>query len=96
MQDSYVYITASKPNGTLYIGVTTNLAQRIWQHKNKENPGFTQKYNVHMLVYYEVHGDLMEAITRERRLKNWCRKWKLNLIEQFNPLWLDLYDEICA
>ena len=96
MQDSYVYITASKPNGTLYIGVTTNLAQRIWQHKNKENSGFTQKYNVHMLVYYEVHGDLMEAITRERRLKNWCRKWKLNLIEQFNPLWLDLYDEICA
>ena len=96
MEDSYVYILASQRNGTLYIGSTTNLVQRIWDHKNKVRPGFTAKYNVHFLVYYEAHQELMEAARREKRLKNWCRQWKINIIEKFNPTWRDLYDEISA
>ena len=96
MEESYVYILASNRNGTLYVGSTTNLVKRIWEHKNKVISGFTAKYNVHQLVYYEVHQDIMEAARRERRLKNWCRKWKLNIIEQFNPTWRDLYEEISA
>ncbi|MCX7115859.1 MAG: hypothetical protein NTW08_08150 [Gammaproteobacteria bacterium] len=66
------------------------------EHKNKLIPGFTAQYNVHMLVYYETHQTIMEAARRERRFKNWCRQWKLNLIEQVNPTWRDLYDEICT
>ena len=96
MKESYVYILASARNGTLYVGSTTNLVKRIWEHKNKVILGFTAKYNAHQLVYYEAHQDIMEAARRERRLKNWCRKWKLNIIEQFNPTWRDLYDEISA
>jgi putative endonuclease len=96
MQESYVYILASRRNGTLYIGSTTDLVRRIWEHKNKVIPGFTAKYNVHQLVYYEVHQEATEAARREKRLKNWCRKWKLNTIEQFNPSWRDLYEEISA
>jgi putative endonuclease len=96
MEESYVYILASRRNGTLYIGSTTDLVTRIWQHKNNMIPGFTSKYHIHQLVYYEAHGDIMEAACRERRFKNWCRKWKLNIIEQFNPTWRDLYDEISA
>ena len=95
MEESYVYILASRRNGTLYVGLTTDLVKRIWEHKNKILPGFTTKYNVNQLVYYEMHQDIMEAARRERRLKNWCRKWKLNIIEQLNPSWRDLYDEIC-
>lgn len=95
MADSFVYILASQRIGTLYVGATTDLINRIWEHKNNVIPSFTAKYNVHQLVYYEVHGDIMEAARRERRLKNWCRQWKLNLIKQFNPTWRDLYDEIC-
>ena len=96
MEDSYVYILASQRNGTLYVGSTSNLVQRIWEHKNKVLPGFTAKYNVHLLVYYEAHQELMEAARREKRLKNWCRQWKINIIEKFNPTWRDLYDEISA
>jgi len=96
MEDSYVYILASQRNGTLYVGSTSNLVQRIWEHKNKVLPGFTAKYNVHLLVYYEAYQELMEAARREKRLKNWCRQWKINIIEKFNPTWRDLYDEISA
>ena len=91
-----MYILASGRNGTLYVGSTTNLAKRIWEHKNNIVRGFTAKYHVHQLVYYEAHQNIMEAARRERRLKNWCREWKLNIIEKFNPTWHDLYDEIIA
>ena len=94
MRKSFVYILASRRNGTLYVGSTTNLVKRIWEHKNNVIRGFTAKHHVHQLVYYEEHQDIMEAARRERRLKNWCRKWKLNIIEQFNPTWRDLYTEI--
>jgi putative endonuclease len=86
----YVYLLASKPYGTLYTGVTSNLLQRIYQHKNKLADGFTKKYNVHQLVYYEVYSEVREAIMREKRIKNWHRQWKINLIEQSNPHWADL------
>ena len=84
-----------KRNGTLYVGATTDLIKRTWEHKNKFIPGFTAKYNVHMLVYYEIHELYIEAARREKRFKNWPRQWKLNLIEKFNPEWRDLYEEIC-
>jgi putative endonuclease len=96
MEESFVYILASHRNGTLYVGATTDLIKRVWEHKNKVIPGFTAKYNVHQLVYYEVHQNIMEAARRERRFKNWCREWKLNIIEKFNPMWRDLYEEICS
>ena len=96
MAESFVYILASRRNGTLYVGSTSDLVKRVWEHKNKVILGFTAKYDVHQLVYYEVHQDIMEAARRERRLKNWCRKWKLNIIEKFNPTWRDLYEEISA
>lgn len=86
----YVYILASKINGTLYTGVTSNLVQRIYQHKEGLIEGFTKKYKVHYLVYYEIHSNINEAIIREKRIKKWNRQWKINLIEQHNPKWLDL------
>jgi putative endonuclease len=86
-----VYILASKRNGTLYIGVTSELVKRIWEHKNNMVEGFTKRYNVHQLVWYELHGNMESAITREKRLKDWKRKWKLELIESSNPKWEDLY-----
>ena len=86
-----VYILASQKNGTLYIGVTCNLVQRIWQHKNDLVEGFTKRYGIHMLVYYELHSDINSAITREKQLKKWNREWKLGLIEQNNPQWQDLW-----
>jgi len=89
-----VYILASKKNGTLYIGVTSNLAQRIWQHKNNQVPGFTEKYNIHNLVYYEQHETMRAAITREKQMKKWKREWKIKLIEKKNPGWSDQYQEI--
>jgi putative endonuclease len=95
MRSFYAYIMASKRNGTLYVGSTSDLIKRIWEHKNKAIPGFTAQHNVHMLVYYEIHGNYVEAARRETRFKNWCRQWKLNLIEDFNPEWHDLYEEIC-
>ena len=91
-----VYILTSKKNGTLYIGVTSNLIQRIWQHRNNLTPGFTQKYQVHRLVYFEIHEDMAQAILREKRLKNWNRTWKLRLIEESNPDWIDLWEQICC
>ena len=92
----YVYILSSQRNGTLYIGSTSNLIKRIWVHKNKITKGFTEKYNVHNLVYYEAHDMYIEAARREKRFKNWCRQWKINLIEKQNPAWRDLYQEICS
>lgn len=86
----YVYILASKPYGTLYIGVTNDLVRRVWEHKNDFVKGFTEKYGVHRLVYYEQCGDVASAITREKQMK----KWKLELIEKMNPGWKDLYNDI--
>ncbi len=90
----YVYILASKPNGTLYTGVTSNLIQRVWQHKHDVIQGFTRKYNVKTLVYYEVHENAESAITREKKIKRWRRAWKLGLIKDSNPEWRDLYEDI--
>ena len=89
-----VYILASAPNGTLYIGVTSNLVQRIWQHKNDVIEGFTEKYSVHTLVYFELLEDMTNAIIREKQLKKWNRAWKLSLIEKQNPNWKDLWPTI--
>ena len=89
-----VYILASGYNGTLYIGVSSNLIQRIWQHKNDLVDGFTEKYGVHMLVYYELHEQMLIAIEREKQLKHWNRQWKINLIEKMNPAWKDLWEEL--
>ena len=91
----YVYILASKRNGTLYTGITSNLIQRVWHHKNNIIEGFTQKYNVKTLVFYEVHDNVESAIAREKRIKKWRRAWKLQLIEKMNPQWNDLFEEIC-
>lgn len=96
MSSYSVYILASKRNGTLYVGSSSDLVKRVWQHKNKVTPCFTKKYNVTSLVYYEFHQQYVEAARREKRFKNWCRQWKINLIEEFNPNWVDLYDEICS
>ncbi|MCF8052826.1 MAG: GIY-YIG nuclease family protein [Desulfobacterales bacterium] len=89
-----VYILASKRNGTLYIGVTSNLVKRVWEHKNDNVEGFTEKYNVHRLVWYELHESMESALVRKKRLKGWKRQWKLELIENNNPDWRDLYAEI--
>lgn len=89
-----VYILASKRNGTLYIGVTSDLVKRIWEHKNNMIEGFTKRYNVHRLVWYELHRSMETAITLEKRLKDWKRKGKLELIESNNPNWQDLYQAI--
>jgi putative endonuclease len=89
-----VYMLASKKNGTLYIGVTSNLIQRVFQHKNNITQGFTQKYNVKTLVWYEQHPSMESAIIREKRLKEWKRAWKIKLIEEMNVNWLDLYPSI--
>ena len=94
MKQSYVYILASQRNGTLYIGLTSDLIKRIWEHKNKFVPGFTEKYNVTMLVYYEIFHDITLAANREKRLKEWKRQWKIDLIEKMNPDWKDLYQDI--
>ena len=89
-----VYILASKRNGTLYVGVTGDLQKRAWVHKNDLVEGFTRKYGVHLLVYYELHGDMVSAITREKQIKKWNRAWKLELIEKQNSDWRDLWDGI--
>jgi len=94
MKDYYVYILASKRNGTLYIGVTNDLVRRVYEYKNNLVKGFTSKYNVHRLVYYEDTNDIDVALNREKQLKKWRRKWKLELIEKMNPDWRDLYNEI--
>ena len=89
-----VYIMASKKNGTLYVGVTSNLVKRIWEHKNNMVEGFTKRYGVHQLVWYELHASMESALAREKRLKDWKRSWKLELIEKNNPDWQDLYSTI--
>ena len=94
MKQPSVYILANKKNGTLYIGVTSDLVKRIWQHKNHVVSGFTEEYEVHQLVYFEQLDDMENAITREKVIKKWNRAWKIRLIEQNNPKWLDLYNDI--
>ena len=89
-----VYLLASKRNGTLYTGVTSDLVKRIWEHKHHVVEGFTKKYNVNMLVWYEMHETMESAIQREKAIKNWKRCWKINVIETMNPRWLDLYDDL--
>ena len=90
----YVYILASQKNGTLYIGVTDNLVRRVWEHKNDLVKGFTEKYDVHDLVYFEQHTDIEQAIFREKRMKKWNRYWKIKLINKTNLNWDDLYEQI--
>ena len=89
----YVYILSSGRNGTLYVGVTSNLRQRIWQHKKKDTEGFTSKYTVNRLVYIEVYDLIVDAIAREKQLKRYKREWKIALIEKSNPRWLDLTND---
>jgi putative endonuclease len=91
---AYVYLLASQKNGTLYTGVTSDLIKRVWQHKNDVVDGFSKKYNIHLLVWYEVHDEIGSAIVREKQIKEWKRLWKLELIEKSNPTWKDLYSEI--
>ena len=89
-----VYLLASKRNGTLYAGVTSNLVKRIWEHKHHVVDGFTKKYGLEILVWYEVHETMESAISREKAIKNWKREWKINVIEMMNPQWLDLYSNL--
>lgn len=91
-----VYILASRRNGTLYVGVTSDLPKRVWMHKHDVTEGFTKQYGVHRLVYFEEYDDIRDAITREKRLKKWNRAWKLRLIEEANPMWADLYDLVAG
>ena len=89
-----VYILASERNGTLYIGVTSDLVKRIWEHKNNLIKGFTRRYSVHHLVWYELHDSMNSAIEHEKNIKEWKRAWKIRLIEKDNPNWNDIYDSI--
>ncbi len=89
---SYVYIITNKRNGTLYTGVTSNLQKRSWEHKEGAVDGFSKKYGLKILVWYEVHDDIEQAIIREKQIKKWNRKWKLRIIEEMNPDWKDLYE----
>ena len=90
-----VYLLASRRNGTLYVGVTSDLIKRVWEHKNHVVDGFTKKYKVDRLVWYEVHETMESAIQREKAIKEWQRAWKLRLVEECNPDWRDLYDTVC-
>jgi putative endonuclease len=90
----YTYLLASKKNGTLYCGVTSDLIKRVWEHKEELADGFTKRYGVKTLVWFEVHEDVNEAIKREKQIKEWQRKWKLELIEKTNPHWRDLYEDL--
>ena len=94
MKTYYIYLMASQKNGTLYLGVTNDLVRRVWQHKSNVNEGFTKKYSVHLLVWYEATTDVKVAIQREKQMKKWRRQWKINLIEKENPNWCDLYDTL--
>mgnify|MGYP001567053756 CR=1 FL=1 len=89
-----VYMLASRYNGTLYVGVTSDLVKRVWQHKNNIVEGFTKRYGIHVLVWYELHPTMESAIQREKALKEWKRAWKLELIEKVNPQWQDLYPSL--
>ena len=94
MKQPCVYILASRRNGTLYIGTTSNLVQRVWQHKNEVAGGFTERYGVTTLVWYEGHETMLSAVAREKQLKEWKRAWKLQLVERSNPLWRDLFEDL--
>jgi len=94
MKQPCVYLLASGRNGTLYVGVTSNLVTRVWVHKQGLVDGFTKQYGVHTLVWYEVHESMESAIQREKAIKEWKRRWKLELIEKTNPQWRDLYEEL--
>jgi putative endonuclease len=94
MKQPCIYILASGRNGTLYAGVTSDLIKRVWEHKNNIVAGFTKRYGVHTLVWYEVHETMESAIRREKAIKEWKRKWKIQLIEEKNPNWADLYPGI--
>ena len=89
-----VYILTNSRNGSLYTGVTSNLQKRVWEHKNNFVDGFSKQYSTHMLVYYETHDTMINAITREKQIKGWKRAWKIRLIEKVNPYWRNLYPEI--
>jgi len=95
-KNSYVYIMASGMYGTLYTGVTSNLVQRVWQHREGVVEGFTREYKVKLLVWFELHTDIYAAITREKQIKQWRRNWKIELIQKTNPLWRDLFPDICG
>ena len=89
-----VYILASRRNGTLYVGVSSDLTRRVWEHKHDLVAGFTKRYRVHTLVWFEVHGSMAAALQREKTIKEWRRAWKLDLIEADNPEWRDLYEDL--
>jgi putative endonuclease len=92
----YVYILASRKDGAIYIGVTNDIVRRVFEHRQKAVPGFTTKYNITRLVWFEVYDDPISAISREKELKKWRRDWMVQLIEKENPQWLDLYESICS
>jgi putative endonuclease len=92
----YVYILASRRNGTLYVGVTNDLVRRVYEHRCRAVPGFTRRYAVDQLVWFEAHSEITAAIQREKSIKRWLRRWKTELIERTNPTWRDLYDEIAG
>jgi putative endonuclease len=94
MQEGWVYIMTNRPNGTLYIGVTSDLARRAWEHRNGAIEGFSKKYGLKSLVYAERHDDIRQAIQREKNVKHWSRAWKVRLILASNPEWQDLYDQL--
>jgi len=94
MKSYFVYIMASQKNGTLYIGITSNLIKRAWEHKNNLVEGFTKKYKVHRLVYFEQTENVQSALIKKKQLKKWRRKWKIELIEKNNPNWNDLYNNL--
>lgn len=95
-KQGFVYILASRRNGTLYTGVTSDLVRRVWEHREGVSPGFTKRYGCKTLVYFEIFDDIGDAIQREKAIKEWKRAWKLRLIEGANPTWRDLWDDICA
>jgi putative endonuclease len=94
MHSAYVYIMTNKKHGTLYIGCTVNLIKRVWEHKNQITPGFTTRYHINQLVYYEEHESIINAGEQEKRYKVWRREWKIALITKFNPFWNDLYNNL--
>jgi len=95
-KEMFVYIVTNKPRGTLYIGMTSNLVHRIWQHRTHALPGFTDRYNLTRLVWLEQHSEPREAIRREKALKRWARDWKIALVERENPGWRDLWEDVCG
>ncbi|MGA8412526.1 MAG: GIY-YIG nuclease family protein [Xanthobacteraceae bacterium] len=94
MRGGWIYILTNRPNGTLYIGVTSNLIQRVWQHREGVVPGFTKRYGLKRLVYFEAYDDISVAIQREKNVKHWPRTWKVRLILASNPKWRDLYETL--